>query len=155
MRKRNLVIRLFSRPRPLEVLNDLARSVAAVDAADATTGMGARAAEIEILDRRPVIRVAGHGPPAEELIEREVAMHDVAADQSVLLLHVMRAEHLAMLDGALQVAGEARIAVDDAIGIGLELVAMWFVRPARRDVLREAAHQVLVRRRQRVIDDGR
>src|SRR5256885_13073202 len=118
MRKRNLVILLFSRPRPLEVLNDLARSVAAVDAADATTGMRARTAEIEILDRRPVVGIAGHGPPGEELVEREVAVHDVATHQAVLLLHVVGAKHLALLDGALEVPREARIGIYRPVSIG-------------------------------------
>src|SRR5712691_10274185 len=116
--------RLFSGPRPPEVFEDLAGRVAAVDTADPAARMGTRAAEIQSLDRRSIIGVAGDRSPGKELIQREVAVHDVAADQAVFLLHVVRSEHLAMLDRALEVASKARIPIDDAIGVGLELVVM-------------------------------
>src|SRR6266568_8896099 len=48
---------------PLQVFENLARGVAAVDTADAAAGMGSGAAEVETPDGRPVIRVAGDGPP--------------------------------------------------------------------------------------------
>ena len=52
-------------------------------------------------------------------------MHDVAADQAVFLLHVIGAQHLAMLDGGLEVGCKPRIALDDAVGIRLQLLAVW------------------------------
>src|SRR5205823_10382305 len=83
----------------LQVFQDFLGRVAAVDAADATAGMRAGTAHIEPLDRRAVVGVAGDRPPAEQLIECQVTVHDVAANQPVLLLHVERPNHLAMLDG--------------------------------------------------------
>src|SRR6266566_2223208 len=50
---------------PLQVFENLARGVAAVDTADAAAGMGSGAAEVETPDGRPVIRVAGDGPPGK------------------------------------------------------------------------------------------
>src|SRR4029077_5831751 len=75
--------RLFSRAGPLEIFEDFARGVAAVDAADPATGVGAGTAQVEIPDGRAVIRVARNRTPGKELVKGEVAVHDVAADQAI------------------------------------------------------------------------
>ena len=45
---------------------------------DAAAGMRGRAAHPQVLDRRPVARPAGHRPVEEQLLERELALEDVA-----------------------------------------------------------------------------
>src|SRR5256885_15210325 len=129
--------------RTPQILEDLARGVAAIDAANPTTGMSAGATHEEILDRRPVIGIAGNRPPRKELVQRQVAVHDVAAHESVFLLHVIRPEDLSVLDRTRQVVRETFVAGDHSVGVRLQLVAMRCLRPACRDVLREAAHDVV------------
>src|SRR5262245_12343289 len=42
--------------------------------------MRRRAAHVEVLDRRAVLRPAGHGPQEEELLERQLTLEDVASE---------------------------------------------------------------------------
>ena len=58
----------------------------------------ARRRLVEAADRRAVVGVAGRGPHVEQLRRRELAVEDVAADQAVGVLHVVRADHLAVQD---------------------------------------------------------
>ena len=61
------------------------------DAADAAAGVGRRAGVVQPGDRRAVVGVARRRPHVEQLLERELAVEDVAADQAVLVLHLVRA----------------------------------------------------------------
>src|SRR5664279_5804994 len=75
------------------VPEDLARRIAAGQGGHATARVGRRAALVETLERRPVVGVAGRRAHMEELVEGQLAVEDVAADQAVLVLHVVRADH--------------------------------------------------------------
>src|SRR5205085_11420032 len=67
---------------------------------DAAARMRAAAAEVEVLDGRSVVAVAGDRPEGEQLIGRELPLHDVAAEEPEALLDVLRCQDLQMLDGA-------------------------------------------------------
>src|SRR5690348_10938189 len=57
------------------------RGIVAGRACHSAAGMGAGTAQIQALQRHPVIRGADHWPRAEELVEAHLAVKDVAADQ--------------------------------------------------------------------------
>ncbi len=71
------------------------RRVVGGGAGDAAAGVGARAAMVEALQRPAIIGVAQHRPRREQLIERQRAVKDVAAEQAELPLEVERRQHLA------------------------------------------------------------
>src|SRR4029079_5165646 len=57
---------------------------------DAASGMGAAAAMIKSLHRRAVIGVAEHRAGGEQLVQRQCAMKDVAAQKPELALKIER-----------------------------------------------------------------
>ena len=63
-------------------------------------GMGRRAAHVEVADRRAVARPARHRAQEEELLERQLALEDVAFGEAELALEVERRQHLAVQDDA-------------------------------------------------------
>ena len=75
----------------LSVRDDLAGRVLAGLAGDAAARMGARARQVEPLERQPVAGVAEERPPQEELVERRLAVQRVAAGQAVVALEIERA----------------------------------------------------------------
>src|SRR5205085_822576 len=87
-----------SRPRP-GVAEDHRGRVPPGHPHDAAARMRAAAAEVEVLDGRPVVAVARDRAEREELIRSELALHDVAAEKPVALLDVLRCQDLQMLDG--------------------------------------------------------
>ena len=72
------------------------RGIASGRAHDAAAGMRGRAAHVEAVDRRLVLRPAGHGPQEEELLERQLALEDVALGETPLALEVERRHDLAV-----------------------------------------------------------
>jgi hypothetical protein len=58
--------------------------VVAGDAADAATAVGGGAGLVEPGDRAAVVGVAGRRAEVEELLQRQLAVEDVAADQAAL-----------------------------------------------------------------------
>src|SRR5258708_34434119 len=87
------------RPRPSPkqrpvITQDHARGVVAGGAGDAAAGMRAAAAMVEPLQRPAIIGVAKHRPRREQLIERQRAMKNIAAEQAELALQVERRENL-------------------------------------------------------------
>src|SRR5262249_60087480 len=60
-------------------------------AGHSATRMRAPAAMVAALERPPIIRIAQHRPRPEQLIERERAAKDVAADEAELRLQIERA----------------------------------------------------------------
>ena len=67
-----------------------ARRIVPRRAGDAAAGMRARTAQVEALERHPVIGRADHRPGAEQLVEAHLAVEDVAADQAEAALEVER-----------------------------------------------------------------
>src|SRR5689334_15145963 len=67
---------------PLMIFQDLERCQSAVGTHDATTGMGGRAAHVEILNGCPELRPARNRPQKEELLQRQLTLKDVALRQA-------------------------------------------------------------------------
>src|SRR5262249_44064360 len=87
---------------PVPIMKDRARCIVARRAGDAAAGMRARAAMVEAGDGAAVVRVAQHRPRPEQLVKRQCAMEDVAADEPERLLEVERAQRLAADDARLE-----------------------------------------------------
>src|SRR5437868_10520983 len=75
-----------------QIAQHFPRAVVAGRAGDAAARMGARAAQVEPLERSAIVRVAQHRSRRPELIERKLAVEDVAADQAEVALEVRRRE---------------------------------------------------------------
>src|SRR5215207_1793275 len=71
-------------PGPL-VPGDLADRGEGGDPRDAASAVGCRPGLVQTRDRRAEVGVAGRGPHVEELVRRQLAVEDVAADQTVRL----------------------------------------------------------------------
>src|SRR6476469_1864034 len=52
--------------------------------------MGARSAQVQALERHPIVSGADHRPGAEQLVEAHLAMENVAADEAKAPLKVER-----------------------------------------------------------------
>ena len=70
---------------------------------DAAAGVRARAALVQPADRRAVLRPARRRPQEEELVQRQLALEDVALGEAGDALDVGRREHLPVQDGRLDV----------------------------------------------------
>ena len=91
----------------------------------------------------------------EQLIHRELAVEDVAADQAELLLHVVGPDHLAVDHRVAEVRRQRRVAVDRAVGVGLQLLAMRLLVPLVRHPLAEHREDVHALGRQSLVDRRR
>src|SRR6201999_4037191 len=87
-----------------------------------------------------VIGEPGGGPHVEQLLQGQFAVEDVAADQAVVVLHLVRADDVGVDDRALEVRRHLVVAVDHAVGVGLELLGVWRLVPVRRHPLGEHRH---------------
>src|SRR5438309_3000799 len=72
------------------VLEHRARGIMTWRSGHAAARMRARAAQVQTLERHPVIGRTNHRPGAEQLIEPHLAMEDVAADQTEAALEIER-----------------------------------------------------------------
>src|SRR6185369_983451 len=95
------------------VVEERERRVAARRAGDAAAGVRARAAHPEVSDRRLVLRPARRGAQEEELMERELAVEDVAARDRERLLDVGGGVEVLVEDEVSQVRRILRQRVDD------------------------------------------
>src|SRR5439155_15057563 len=77
-------------PRALAVVEDLAHRMVSGDAAHTAAAVRCGTRLVEPFDRGAVVRVAGCRAHVEQLLERQLAVEDVSADQPVLLLHLVR-----------------------------------------------------------------
>ena len=80
----------------------------AVRAHDAAARVRRRAAQPEVADRRPEARVAGHRPVEEQLLERQLALEDVALGQPDRALDVERRLDVAVEDDVADVRARTR-----------------------------------------------
>ena len=92
------------------------------DAAHAAARVGGGAGVVQAGDGRPVVRVAGRRAHVEQLLQGQLAVEDVAADQAVLVLHLVGADDVAVQDRRLEVRRQLVVAVDHPVGVGLELL---------------------------------
>ena len=77
-----------------EIARDLGRGQRAGSSVEAGAGMRSRSAQIEVANRRAVPRPAEQRARHEELIERQLAVKDVAARQPVRPLEIERRDDL-------------------------------------------------------------
>ena len=119
------------RPRDLQVLE---RGDAARGAHEAAAGMGRRAAHPQAVHRRAVAGPAGHGPVEEELLERQLALEDVALGEADPLLDVERREHLLADDQVADVRSPLGQRVDH--GVAERLPALVVPLVAAGEVIR-------------------
>src|SRR4051812_46104226 len=100
-------------PNPLpealaEVAQDLAGAVVAGRAGDAAAGMGARAAQIQALEGAAIVGLSQQRARRPQLVERQGAVEDVAADQAEARLEIRRRKR-AMRDHACAETGGMRL----------------------------------------------
>src|SRR5258706_12012826 len=82
--------RLISPKQRAVILQDHPRGVVAWGAGDAAAGMGAGAAMIQAFERSAVIGVAQHWPRREQLVQRQRAVKNIAAQETEVALEVER-----------------------------------------------------------------
>src|SRR5579875_868113 len=132
-----------------------ASGLPAGNAAHPAAGVGRRTGVVEARDRCPVVGVARRGPHVEQLLERQLAVEYVAADEAVLLLHLVRPDDIAMRDRGRDVRRDGGVRLDHAIGVGLELLGVRLLVPVGRNPLREQRHDVRAVGAQRAVEAGR
>src|SRR5439155_10087734 len=74
-----------------------------------------RAAEIQVAERCPILRPSERRPHREQLIQRELAVKDVAAGQSVCRLEIRGRDDLSMLDERSQAGSVLLDRAEDAV----------------------------------------
>ena len=134
---------------PAPVLQDLQRGDAAGRAHDPAAGVRGRAAHVEAAHGRAVAGPARHRPQEEELLERQLALEDVALGQAPLALEVERGQHLAVQDELLDVGRVLRDGVDHGVAERLALLVPRALAQLVGRVLHEARQDVLAGRRDR------
>src|SRR5687767_4961942 len=77
--------------------------------------MGRRSAHIEVADGRLIAGPARRRPQKEQLLERELALKDVALGEAKFTLEIERRDHLPMQDDVLDVRRVLRERVDDRV----------------------------------------
>src|SRR5262245_46411539 len=87
----------------LEITQDLSGGVASGQPRDAAAWMRPGPAQVKIWNRHAVIGVAQHRPRAEQLVEAELAMEDVAVDEAEATLQIERGEDLTAEHAGLEV----------------------------------------------------
>src|SRR5689334_19606873 len=129
----------------------------AVGAHDPATRMGRRPAQPQVADRRPEPGIARDGAVEEELLQRELALEDVAFGQPGGAFDVERGLDVAVEDDVVDVRRELGDPVDDRVAERLALVVPRAELRSElvRRVLDEAADDVLAGRRHRRVDERR
>ena len=125
------------------------------DAADPAAGVGGGAGVVQAGHRGAVVGEPGRGAHVEQLLQGQLAVEDVAADQAVVVLHLVRAHDVGVQDRALEVRRHLVVAVDHAVGVGLQFLGVRFFAPVGRDPLGEQRHDVVPLRAQRRVEGGR
>ena len=69
-------------PQAFEIADDFVGRVASRQPCDTTAGMGPGTAQVKMRDGHAVVGMAKHGPGAEELVQRKLAMKDVAIQET-------------------------------------------------------------------------
>ena len=110
--------------------------------------MGGRSAHVEILDGRAELRPARHRPQEEKLLERKLALKNVAFAQSQFALQIERRDHLLVQDDVFDIGRVLGDGVDDIVAKGFFLIVPVEAGPQLVGrVLHEAGQDVLARRR--------
>src|SRR5580692_11538819 len=142
--------------RSLHVFQNLQRSQASVRAHDAAARVSRRTTHVEILDRRAVLRPAGDWTQKEKLLQRKLALENVALAQSPFAFQIEWRNDLLVKDDVFDVWSIFGNGVDDGIAESFFLIIP--VQPGTqlvRRVLHEAGQHMLSRRRHRRISQRR
>ena len=132
------------------------RGIVARCAGHAAAGVRARTAHVQASYRSAIVAVAKRGAGRPELIERHMAVHDVAADQPEFALEVERRMDLPRDDRRLEIGRVPGDGLDDQVGGGFTLVVpAATVREDGRKLLAEQAGDVHSRGREAVVDGRR
>src|SRR5262245_58408688 len=99
--------------------------------------MRRRSAHPEVPNRRLVLRPARNRPREEQLLERQLALEDVALGQPELALDVERRQYLAMEDDVAEIRRVFGDRVDDGVAERLALL----VPGARRQLVGRVLHE--------------
>src|SRR5258705_7389729 len=99
-----------------QVAQDFGCSVATGGAHDATARMSRGAANIETANRRAVLRIARHRAVEQQLIERQLALENVALGQSDLGFELAWRAYLHMDDAVAEARRIVRYLRDHAFG---------------------------------------
>src|SRR5215510_1079156 len=103
-----------------------------------------RAAVIEPSHGAAVVGMTQHRPRREQLVQRQRAVKDVAAEQAELPLEIERGQHLPTDDTSCKTRREPIDGCDHEIGDFLAMIVPGFsARQFRRDVLAEQARNML------------
>jgi hypothetical protein len=116
--------------------------------------MRAPATQVEARHGGTVIAVAGDGPEGKHLIRRELALHDVAAEEPEPLLDVLRRQHLHVFHRTPQVRRELAERLENALAVRRPLLVPRPLPELVGPVLREGEHDVLSLRGQPVLVPG-
>src|SRR5206468_7100473 len=92
----------------LQVLEDVPRRVSSRAASEAGAWMCAGAAEVQPLDRRAIAGPVEQRTHREDLVQRQLAVEDVAGGEGVGRFQILRRDHLALDDKLLEVGGVFR-----------------------------------------------
>src|SRR5262249_40602469 len=140
---------------PAQVRQDRARRIVAGGAGDSAAGMRASAAMVEARHGAAVVGMSQQWASPEQLVERERAMKDVAADQPEGLLQVERAQRLAADDARLEARSVAVDRVNHQVGYFLAMITPGAaVRELGRDMLAEQARHMRALRGEAVVESG-
>src|SRR6476660_4704393 len=113
------------------VVKHCASSIVPRRSGHAAAGMCARPAQVEALERHPIVGSADHRAGAEQLVEPHLAVEDVAADQAEAALQVERRMNLPTEDGL----GEAgRMGVNGRDDLVCRLLALFVPATAGPEV---------------------
>ena len=105
-------------------------------------------------NRRAVLRPSGNRPQEQQLLERQLALKDVALAQPPFALEIERSDDLAVQDQRLQIRRVLGERVDHGIAEALALVIPGRAVQVIRRVLHEARHHVLAGRRHRRVREA-
>ena len=130
------------------MLEDFAGRVSARQAGHAAAGMGARTAQVHAGDGRPVARVAGHRTHVEELVQRHLAVIEIAFGKTVEALEIRRRQHAPLQHDIPDARRERGERIDHPVREGLPLRVPIARAQLVRRVLRRDRHEVLTLGRQ-------
>src|ERR1041384_197733 len=117
----------------------------------AAARMSSWPAHVKRVDWGSVSRPSGYGPHEEQLIERHVTVKDITSGERVLTFEIHRRDDVAMKDQVANVRRVIRKRIDATIReLILDRVPI-SVFQSVRSILREDAHYVFARRRERIV----
>src|SRR4051794_17586513 len=129
---------------------------------DSATGVGTRPAEVQALQRHPVIRCTDHGARTEQLVETHLSMKNVTPDEAETPLQVQWRMDLATEDRLGETRSMGIYGRDDRVRCLVALVVPASARPKiitemlaeeRGDMLALRSETWIERRRDEHLDD--